>query len=395
MLREALILAGGLGTRLGELTLETPKPILPVDGEPFMRYLLWNLARQGVRRAVLSTGYLAEKVEAVLGDGSDFGLELSYAVETEALGTGGAIRFAAEQLGDRFYVLNGDTLFDANLPALNALAIDLAVPAAIAMRAVEDVSRYGRVLVDDAGRMTEYAEKSASGPGWISGGIYVLEKHLLERLPEGPCSVEKSLFPDMVSERKVAGMPSNGYFVDIGLPETLAAANEEVPKWRNKQTVFLDRDGVLNVNHGWVHTPEEFDWIEGAPQAVRWLNDKGYLVILITNQAGIARGKYSEKTFLEFTDWMQDRLAEHGAHLDAVYYCPNHPVHGLAPYNVECGRRKPAPGMLIDAIRDWKIDPAKAVMIGDKPSDMEAAETAGVRGHLFEGGNLLEFLQRI
>ncbi len=387
MIREALVLAGGFGTRLGALTKETPKPVLPVGGKPFLQYVLWNLRRQGVQRAVLSVGYLADRVQEAL---KDVDMEIEYVVEDEPLGTGGAVRLAADRLGERFFVLNGDTLFDTNVVALDALKR----PAAMALRAVPDVARYGETILEN-GLITGFREKTGQGPGLISGGVYVLDKTLLKRLPEGVSSIERDLFVPLAADRALGGLPSDGFFIDIGLPETLDEANRTVPAWRKKPLVLLDRDGVLNDNKdGYVHRPEDLSFMPDAPEAVRYLNDKGFLVAVVTNQAGIGRGLYDEPTFHAFMTHMQNRLAERGAHFDDVRFCPNHPEHGLGAYKVACDRRKPAPGMLLEAIAHLGADASKTVMVGDSETDVQAAEAAGVRGVRYNGGSLLEVVRQ-
>lgn len=162
----------------------------------------------------------------------------------------------------------------------------------------------------------------------------------------------------------------------------------------SRTAAFLDRDGVINVDHGYVHRPEQFEWVAGAPAAIKWLNEHGFLVIVVTNQAGIARGYYSEQQFLKFMEWINARLKEYGAHLDATYYCPHHPHEGVDPYVRICECRKPAPQLLRKAISDWNVDVKRSVMIGDKESDILAACNAGLTGELFPGGNLLDFVNK-
>lgn len=156
---------------------------------------------------------------------------------------------------------------------------------------------------------------------------------------------------------------------------------------------FLDRDGVLNVDHGHVHAKARFDWIDGAAGAAKLLVDLGYLIVVATNQSGIARGLYDDATFRALSDWMVGELARAGARVDAVYYCPHHPTEGLGELRAVCGCRKPAPGMLTAALADYRLDAARSLFLGDKDTDMEAAVAAGVRGLKFPGGDLNGFVR--
>ena len=163
-----------------------------------------------------------------------------------------------------------------------------------------------------------------------------------------------------------------------------------------RPAAFLDRDGVLNVDHGYVHRLEQLDLIPGAAEAVRLLNQAGFLTIVVTNQSGIARGYYGEDDVKRFNDEVRRRLAAAGARIDAFYYCPHHPQGTVARYAVACDCRKPKPGLLDQAARDFAIDRARSFMIGDKDDDMKAAAAFGIRGIKFDAatGPVVEITQR-
>jgi D-glycero-D-manno-heptose 1,7-bisphosphate phosphatase len=154
----------------------------------------------------------------------------------------------------------------------------------------------------------------------------------------------------------------------------------------SRPAAFLDRDGVLNVDHGYVHRPDELEWIDDAPTAVRLLNEAGFIVIVVTNQSGVARGLFDEAAVHRFHDHMQALLAGHGARIDAFYYCPHHPDGKVTPYAMRCDCRKPGIAMLEQAAKDWPIDRARSVLIGDKDIDMQAAAAFGILGIKFDAG---------
>ncbi|MGH7735323.1 MAG: D-glycero-alpha-D-manno-heptose-1,7-bisphosphate 7-phosphatase [Gemmatimonadales bacterium] len=163
-----------------------------------------------------------------------------------------------------------------------------------------------------------------------------------------------------------------------------------------RPAAFLDRDGVLNVDQGYVHRIEDIEWVTGAREAIRRLNAAGYLVIVATNQSGIGRGYYDEASMQAVHDALAADLAQAGARIDAFYFSPHHEDAAEDRYrHPNHPDRKPNPGMLLQAMRDFAIDPARSFMIGDKPSDMQAAERAGLAGHLFEGGDLDEFVREL
>lgn len=162
-----------------------------------------------------------------------------------------------------------------------------------------------------------------------------------------------------------------------------------------RAAVFLDRDGVLNRDLNYVHSSDRFEPVPGAAEAIAWLNATGRKVVFVTNQAGIARGYYSEEQFVAFTRWIEDWLAARGALIEATYYCPHHPTAGTGSYLLACGCRKPQPGMIRAGLADLSLDPARCFLVGDQPTDIAAAEAAGIPGHLFDHSNLLDFVRRL
>ena len=161
----------------------------------------------------------------------------------------------------------------------------------------------------------------------------------------------------------------------------------------SNKAIFFDRDGTLNVDVHYLHDPADFVWMEGAVDAVRWANAHGYLVIVVTNQSGIARGYYDEETMHRLHGWMNAELRAHGAHIDDFYYCPHHAEGKISAYAIACDCRKPAPGMILRAIREHDIDPAASFLFGDAQSDIAAAANAGVRGVRYTGGDLCNLVR--
>ena len=232
MVRQALILAGGRGSRLGSLTDACPKPLLPVSGRPFLEFLLAYLRKRGVEKVILSIGHRAEIFQDTLPEGDFNGLQLRHSIESEPAGTGGAVGLARDRLDEVFFVLNGDTIFDIDCQELSqALVDEPSALAALALREVDDAGRYGSVTVHQ-GLVRSFTEKSSRTHGVINGGIYCLRKAALARLPRPPCSLEKDLFPALAASGALLGRVFDGYFIDIGLAETLARAQVELPAWQ-------------------------------------------------------------------------------------------------------------------------------------------------------------------
>lgn len=387
--KQAVFLVGGKGTRLGALTAATPKPLLEIaPGLRFLDVLLEQAARHGMTDIILLAGHLGDQVEAAYHGRTIRGAKVEVVREPHPAGTGGALLMAAGRLDPWFLMCNGDSLFEFNLRALTK-DISGDFLGRLALRTVPDVSRYGTVSV--AGdRIVGFHEKTpgSSGPGLISGGVYLLSRDIVAGM-RSPSSIEQDVFPRLAASGRLRGMPFEGYFLDMGLPDTFEQAVREVPQRLTRPAAFLDRDGVLNVEIGYAHRPEDLKWVDGARETVLALNERGYYVFVITNQAGIARGYYGEPEMQAFHERMQDELAEVGAHVDAFYHCPFHEDAALERFRVaDHPDRKPNPGMILRALREWPVQRSGSFVLGDRETDIEAARRAGLPGFLYAGRSL-------
>lgn len=395
--RQVVILVGGSGTRPGALTDTAPKPLLPVAGLPFLDYLIANLARHGFRRIVLLAGYLTDHMVALAERARAMAIDLTIMVEPEPAGTAGALLYVRHLLDERFLMLGGDSLLEVNYLSLAAPTVwragDLGI---VALRPVKDGSRHD-VVVEKNGRITGFAERSGStGPALINGGVYWLDRAILNEIGALlPCSIERDVMPRLAREGRLAGQIWNGYFIDMEEPADYERAQTEIPAWVRRPAAFLDRDGVINHDVGYAHRPDQITWTKDVAAAIRHLNEAGYYVFVVTNQAGVARGYYDEATVQKLHAWMQEQLQQAGAHVDDWRYCPYHPDGTVATYRRHDGWRKPEPGMILDLARCWPVDMAGSFLIGDRASDLEAAAAAGIRGHLAEEAGLLEQVRRL
>ncbi len=392
MLNQAVFLVGGLGKRLGSLTHSMPKPLVEVMGQPFLDILIEEAARHGFDDILLLSGYLGDQFLDRYNQKKVRGAHIRVVVEPKPLGTGGALRFAMPHLQPKFLLANGDTFFNINLRALAAEVPTDGGVMALCNRM--EGTRYGRVGVEDR-LVTGFYAPIERDYGPINGGIYALDRSVVSRVGEGVVSLETAIFPVLAKEGLLAARTFDSYFIDIGVPDDLERARRELPGRMIRPALFLDRDGVLNRDTGYVHKISEFRWNDSARETIRLANDKGWLVFVVTNQAGVARGFYGEAAVRALHAFMQDDLAEAGAHIDAFEYCPHHPEGTVAEYRKACDRRKPGPGMIRDLLEAWPVDKARSILIGDKPHDMAAAQAAGIQGHQFAGGNLLDFTARL
>ena len=391
MLKQAVIQVGGLGTRLGERTKTIPKPMLPVGGRPFLDTLIDEIARyDAFDEILLLAGHKAESILARY-DGTVWGrARLAVSLEQAPLGTAGALVHDAGRLQERFLLLNGDSFFDFNILDLATRAKSSLVHMALRADVVGD--RFGRVVLD-GDRVRSFIAPGQGATGPVNAGVYVVARGILARVGGLPASLEQDVFPALAADGAMTGTSYRGYFIDIGIPEDFARADVELIEQLRRPAVFFDRDGVLNHDSGYTFEAGKLQWIEGAQEAVKAVNDAGYFAFVVTNQSGVARGFYEESHVHALHRWMADEMAAIGAHIDAFEYCPDHPDGTVERYRRVNDRRKPGAGMITDLLARFPVNADKSLLVGDKPSDLEAARAAGLQGHLFSGGNLEAFVR--
>jgi D-glycero-D-manno-heptose 1,7-bisphosphate phosphatase len=368
-----------------------PKPLLKVGGRPFLDYLIDEANRFGLERLLLLAGHNAGEVVRHYAGKVVGGLSIDVVVETAPLGTAGALANAAHALEPVFFLANGDSFFGFNwlalVPALERddWTMHLALASGVAG------GRYGRVETR-GNRISRFLPKAESELP-INAGIYLVRRRILEEIRSVPSSLENDILPPLASEGELLALAAEGTFIDIGVPDDFARSQQVMPAFTRRPAAFLDRDGVINHDDNYVHRPEQIRWIDGAKEAIRWLNDAGYYVFAVTNQAGVARGYYGEDDVRSLHGWMQSELQSAGAHVDCFEYCPYHPEGAVERYRRVSELRKPAPGMILKLRRAWNVDWGGSFMIGDRDIDMQTAEAAGIPGHQFLGGDLLNFVR--
>jgi len=377
MFREAVILAGGFGTRLSHVVSNVPKPMAPVYGKPFLCYLLDRLDQAGVTHAVLATGYKHECIASYFGEQYK-SIHISYSQETEPLFTGGAIRLAATSLSEEsFLVVNGDTLFDIDLSSFCDFHEKHRAPVSIALRQVANTDRYGAVETD-GDIITCFREKeSSSGAGVINGGIYAIQREWLlsQELPK-KFSFEKEVLQPLAPERILRGMVFRDYFIDIGVPDDYFRAQREFASlFAPDRFLFLDRDGVLNrhLPGDYVRSWAMWEWLPGAMSQLAAFARRFERIFIVSNQQGVGKGLFSPADLNDVHAHMLADIEATGGRIDRIYVCTD-----LKETNSP--NRKPETGMAMQAKHDFpEVDFTQSVLIGDSTSDILFGYRCGMR----------------
>jgi histidinol-phosphate phosphatase family protein len=403
---QAVVLAGGAGTRLKAVTGALPKPLALANGRPLLDLQLRHFASYGVEEVLVLTGYGADEIAAFCGDGRAWGLSVRCVREPEALGTAGAVFRARAELAQEFLVTYGDTVFDFELARMVAAHHSGRQIATILVHPNDHPHDSDLVEVDMADRVVAFHPyphaESALLPNLVNAGIYVLSRDVLnwsDGLPGKP-DFGKHVFPHLLRAGQfIHGYRSPEYVKDAGTPARLAQVSRDLASGRVAgqslrvpgSAVFLDRDGTINLEKGGIVDPAQLELYPGAAAAIARLNASPYRTVVATNQAVVARGDCSEETMQAIHNRLESLLGAERAFVDRIYYCPHIPDKGFPGERVElkirCECRKPEIGMLTRAAKDLNLDLSCSWMVGDSTGDVEAARRAGLMSILLSTGH--------
>ena len=368
---QAVILAGGRGTRLRPLTDTLPKPMIHIAGKPFLEHLIELLAGQGVRRIVLLLGYLPEVIQDYFGDGSRWGVRIQYCVSSVDDETGRRLKLAASNLDPCFLLLYSDNYGPIQIEKMWSRFSAAGVPAMITVYSNRDGYTKNCVRLDDDGYVAVY-DKSRLQPDLqgVEIGYALVSKVVLDLVPDANVSFEETIYPKLAAQRQLLAYRTDHRYYSIGSHGRLPLTETFLTR---EPAVILDRDGVLNTRPPraqYVTRWEDFEWLPRVKEALSVLSQAGYRIIVVSNQAGIGRGVMTEAALDDIHTRMKAEALEAGGRIDAIYYCPHDWEEG-------CECRKPKPGMLFQAQRDFNLDLTRTVFVGDDERDAQAAEAAG------------------
>ena len=392
---KAVIMAGGKGTRIASVASDIPKPMIPVLGKPILEYQLQVLKKNGYEDILISIGHLGSVIRDYFKDGSNFGVRISYIEETQPLGTAGALYLMKEELGmeQDFLLLNGDIIFDVDFGRFYHAHQKMGGLVTLFTHPNSHPYDSGVIEVDEAHKVTRWLHKEDERLWYqnrVNAGLHFISAKLLERFAQlEKKDLDRDILKPLIAEGKLYAYDSPEYVKDMGTPDRLEAVAADISNGvvegknlsKEQKAVFLDRDGTINEDVGFLNDIEQLRLLPQTAEAIRKINESGYMAILVTNQPVIARGEVSFTELNQIHNKLETLLGEKGAYLDAIYFCPHHPDKGFAgevpELKVVCDCRKPKPGMLYQAAADYHINLAESYMIGDAGRDMQAGHAAG------------------
>lgn len=407
---KVVIMAGGKGTRIASVRADVPKPLIEVCDKPILQWQIENLKDSGLTDITLVIGYLGEKIKDFFGDGKKFGVNISYFTEDHPLGTAGAL--FKMNLNEDFLLMCGDVMINIDFnrfiqfhkehsPWASLISHPNGHPHDSSILVTETLPAISGEVPHTTNKVISWIvkeDKQGFYKNRVNAGIEIISPQLLQAVRE-LYAVQALPFPEKIdldrdvlrpniNSGKIFAYDTPEYIKDMGTPERFAETENDINEGRvyarnlkNKQkAVFIDRDGTINKHIGFLKSPEQMELIPGAAEAIKLINQSGYLAIIITNQPVIARGECTFEDLDIIHNKLETLLGYEGAFVDAIYYCPHHPDKGFegerAELKFDCDCRKPKAGLFHRAAQDLNIDLGKSIMIGDCQSDIEAGKNA-------------------
>lgn len=375
-IRQAVIFAGGRGLRMRPLTDRVPKPMIPIQGRPFLEHLIELVRSQGISRVLLLLGYRADDIRSHFGDGARWGVSIDHAVSAVSDETGRRLALAADRLDPEFLLLYGDNYWPMRLDEMGRRLAATDADAMTTVYANRDGWTRDNVRLDGDGWVVEYDEtRRAPGLRGVDIGYMLVRRPALGRLTDANVPFGRAILAPLAERRRLLGHVTEHRYYTVGSPERLGHTERFLAR---RPAVILDRDGVLDRRPPpaeYVRSWPEFTWLPGAKEALALFASAGFLVVVFTNQPGVARGAMTQAALDEIHDRMRAEAAEAGGRIDRIYVC----VHG---WDDGCECRKPRPGLLFQAQRDLDLDLTRTTVIGDDERDVMAARAAGAPSRL-------------
>ena len=369
---DLLILVGGKGTRIKKYLRGLPKPMLKFNNKFFLNYIINFASKYNLNKIYLLTGYKSNIIYQKFHNKTFNFVKIECIKEKKEMGTAGALNSLKNKIND-FILLNGDTLFDIDyLKLIKSLDKNNYGTMSLVKNLKQNSMKLNFLSVNN--NLVKYNSKGSL----MNGGVYFFRKEFLKFIPKKKCSLENDILPSLIHKKKINGKIFDNFFLDIGTENYYKKASRLLIKNFKRPAVFLDRDGVINHDYGYVHSTKNFEFKNGVIKGLKYLTQKNYYIFIVTNQAGIGKRIFSLEQFFELHKQLKDFFIKEKIYINDVKYSPFHIDAKIKKYKKKSGFRKPGNLMIKKILKNWDIILEKSFMIGDKNSDKICAEKSGL-----------------
>lgn len=414
---KTVIMAGGKGTRISSIASDIPKPMIKIEGKPVLEHEIECLRSQGFTDLIITVSHLGQVIIDYFGDGSKFGVNIQYYNEEQPLGNAGALFKLRNQLDGDFLLLNADSIFDIDFNRFVDYHKQKGGLVTLFTHPNSHPYDSGVIIANDNGTVDKWLTKEDIRPEWyknrVNAGLHVINPIVLDKSEIDlnlvgkevngkilKVDLDRQILKPLCGTGNMYCYDSPEYVKDMGTPDRYESVCRDFSAGRVKaknlsqkqKAVFLDRDGTINKYVGFLRNIDDFELLPRVSDAIKMLNESGYLVIVVTNQPVIARGEVTVQELNQIHNKLETLLGLEGAYIDALYYCPHHPHKGyegeIPELKIDCDCRKPKPGMLIEAAKDFNIDLKNSWIVGDGENDILAGIAAGCKTALIGNADL-------
>ena len=362
---DLVILAGGKGSRIKSLLNKKAKPMANFNRKPFLEYIIQNYSKYSFKNIFLLTGYKSREIINKFEKSYYNFTSIKCLNEKKPMGTGGALNILKKKKLNDFILINGDTFLDVNL---KKLIKSCSKDSLGSLTLIKNKSYKSNKKLTTIGLKNKKVIIGNSG-GYMNGGVYFFKKNFLKFIANKNLSLENEILPNLIYKKKLSGIITKNFFLDIGTPKSFKVAKKLLIKNCSKPAAFLDRDGVINYDSGYVHKFKDFKFRPGVIDGLKLLIKKKYYIFIVTNQAGIGKGIFTINEFYKLHNQIKEKLQKKDIYFDDIIYCPYHPKAKLKKYRKKTEFRKPGNLMIRQITKRWHIKLKKSFMIGDKISD--------------------------
>jgi len=385
-----VILAGGRGSRIKNFTNLLPKPLLKFSGISLLRYIINNFSKYNIDKIYILCGYKGKLIHKEFHKKIINLVEINCIIEKKPMGTAGSLYSLKKIIKNDFILINGDTVFDIDLNKFIKSKKDKSI-GSIALIKNKNYKSNKKLVGLSLNRKKIIFKNNSK---FMNGGIYYLNKRILNYIKNVNSSLENDLMPNLIKKSLINGMVFENFFLDIGTPKNLQIANFLIPNYFKKPAAFLDRDGVINYDKGYTYKIKDFKFRPGVISAIKYLNLKNYYIFIVTNQAGIAKGFFTVDDFYKLQKYIKHTLIKKKIFINDVKFSPYHPKGKIKKFSKKSNFRKPGNLMIESLFKEWNLNREKSFMIGDKITDEKAANKSKIK-FFYAGKNLFEQVKKI